>query len=52
MSGSGKGMRKSMYKSPPSGATGSGGDNNTNVQSNRKSHINTVPTKRRGGKSK
>jgi hypothetical protein len=44
---SAKGLKKSVYKAPPS-VTGTGGDNNTSVQSNRNKHVNTVPTKRRG----
>ena len=49
MSGSAKGLKKSMYKPFPS-VTGSGGDNNTSIQSNRNKHINTVQTKRRSNK--
>jgi hypothetical protein len=44
---SAKGIKKSMYKAPSS-VTGSGGDNNTNIQSNRNKHTNTPETKRRG----
>ncbi len=42
-------MRKAKYQSPPS-TLGSGGDNNTNIQSDRKKQVNTPPKKKAGSK--